>query len=404
MQSLQVRVYESLDDLQGLLPAWENLLSHSPTATIFSTWEWLAPWWRAFGNDQELMVLAFFDPHQTLAGLAPLSLSTHRVSRVLKFGFLRLVGDGSGDSDNLDLPVCAGYEEEFTRALLEYLDRTAGRWDLCQFNTLPAHSPAGNHLRKHLKQRGWTHFEYPRPWSVVVLPGSWESYLKQLSSKERGKLAYYSRRLGKNHEVRYYKCTQESELPTCLEALFQLHQARWQLQGQPGSFGSQHRRQFYSEMGRLFLARRWLEFWLLDLDGKTVAAQFGFRYSDTVFQLQEGFDPAYSADSIGYVLRGYVLKQLIADGVRRYDFLAGQSPDKARWGTQMGNYIDIHFGKPFSRGSVYLRWRHNARQSKEWLRAHLPHPIWRILHVLMSRLRGGVLTTENTKNTGKRNA
>ena len=388
MQTLQVHVYESLEALQGLLPAWEELLSEFPTATIFSTWEWLAPWWRAFGNGQRLMVLGFFGTRQRLAGLAPLSLSTYRLARGLSFRVLRLMGDGSGDSDNLDLPVRPSYEAEFTRALLEYLDMQAGRWDFCELNTLPADSPAGNHLRDQLKQRGWTHFGYPRPWSVVVLPDSWESYLKQLSSKERGKLGYYSRRLEKNHKVRLHKCTHETELPACLEALFQLHQARWQPRGQPGSFGSEQRRQFYSEMGRLFLARRWLEFWLLDLDGKTVATQFGFRYGDSVFQLQEGFDPEYSLDSIGYVLRGYVLKQLIADGVRRYDFLAGQSPDKARWGTQVRNYINIHFARPFSRGSLYLHLSHNARESKAWLRARLPRPAWRAIQWLNSRVRG----------------
>ncbi len=82
------------------------------------------------------------------------------------------------------------------------------------------------------------------------------------------------------------------------------------------------------------MARKWLEFWLLELDGKAVAAQFRFRYRDTFFALQEGFDPAYSTDSVGHALRGYVIRQLIAEGVRRYDFLAGQDPSKDRLGAQ----------------------------------------------------------------------
>jgi hypothetical protein len=51
-------------------------------------------------------------------------------------------------------------------------------------------------------------------------------------------------------------------------------------------------------MAHLLLNRGWLEFWLLKLDEQPAAAQFGFRYDRTVFQLQEGFDPAYSADSV----------------------------------------------------------------------------------------------------------
>jgi CelD/BcsL family acetyltransferase involved in cellulose biosynthesis len=80
--------------------------------------------------------------------------------------------------------------------------------------------------------------------------------------------------------------------------LFNLHQKRWQSVGRPGSFARTARREFYYEMAHLLLNRGWLEFWLLKLDEQPAAAQFGFRYDRTVFQLQEGFDPAYSADSV----------------------------------------------------------------------------------------------------------
>ena len=76
---LALRVYESLEALQALLPAWEELLSEFPAATIFSTWEWLAPWWRAFGAGRNLMVLGFFDSNEKLVGLAPLAALSERV-------------------------------------------------------------------------------------------------------------------------------------------------------------------------------------------------------------------------------------------------------------------------------------------------------------------------------------
>ena len=157
--------------------------------------------------------------------------------------------------------------------------------------------------------------------------------------------------------------------------------------GRKNRHGSEARRQFYEEIGPLFLRRRWLELWLLELDGKTVAAQFGLRYRDTVFLLDEAFDPAYWVDGVGYVLRGHMLKQLIADGVRRYDFLAGREHFKSRWGAELRTYINILFSKPSGRGSFYLRLR-QARESKEWLRVRLPGPAWRLLQWLKWRLLG----------------
>jgi len=222
---------------------------------------------------------------------------------------------------------------------------------------------------------------------AITLPESWESYLAQLSENERTKLAYRTRRLEKAHVVRFRRCSEEAELPTCLETLFQLHKKRWQLRGQAGSFASEGRRKFYGLMARSFLARQWLEFWLLELNGRTVAAQFGFRYGDTFYILQEGFDPEYSTDSVGNVLRGHVLGQLIGEGVRHYDFLAGQEASKKRWGALPGNYLDIHLAKAFTRGSIYLRLRHDSKVTKEWLRAHLPGPVFEALRWSYRRIR-----------------
>jgi CelD/BcsL family acetyltransferase involved in cellulose biosynthesis len=387
---LQVCVYRHIDSLGSLLPAWEDLLSEFPSATVFCTWEWLGSWWRAFGDGQELRILAFFDPAQRLIALAPLASSTRRVVG-LSLGVLRLIGDGE-DSDNLDLPARRGYEEAFARGLLDWLEEQAHTWDICELNTLPADSAVGGCLRKELKRRGWNTLSGERARSVVCLPDSWESYLSQLSGEDRHNLVRYLRRLEKRYQVRFYKCTQEEELPAALDALFRLHQERWNARGETGTFGSEARRRFYNEISRLLLQRGQLEFWLLELDGKLMAAQFALRYRDAVFQLQEGFDPKHASDRIGYLLRGHVLKQLIADGVRRYDFLAGKTVHKSRWGSQIGTYMHIRFARPNGLGALYAQYLHHADQGKERLRACLPRRAWRLLHWLNDRI-GGVRNT-----------
>lgn len=378
----QTRVYRNLDDLEGLRPAWEELLEEFPGATTFSTWEWLAPWRRAFGSGRELLVLGFFDESETLVGLAPLQISRRRVAPLLELRVLGLWGDGSGDSDNLDFPVRTGWEAAVTAALLDFLTKETREWDFCEFNTMPPDSAVANCLTKLVGDCGWTAYQDQRASSAISLPETWGAYLRQLSSKERGKIAYYQNRVQRKYGVRFYRCESESEIPRCLEALFTLHGKRWQLLEQPGSFESTARRQFYSELAGLLATRDRLEFWLLELDGHVVAAQFGFRHGCTAFQLQEGFDPAYFADSVGYVLRAHVIEQLIARGVRRYDFLAGEASSKSRWATQASHYLNMQFASPFSRGSAYLLLINGASQSKEWLRGHLPRNAWQVLHRL----------------------
>jgi CelD/BcsL family acetyltransferase involved in cellulose biosynthesis len=197
-----------------------------------------------------------------------------------------------------------------------------------------------------------------------------------------------TRRLEKKCEVQIRRCAEEGELDSLLQSLYELHGKHWQLRGLPGSFHSPARRQFYGELARLLLEHGRLEFWVMELERKVVAAQFGFRYGTTVFSLQEGFDPEYAADSVGYVLRGQVLKQLIDDGVRCYDFLGGVGESKIRWGAREGHYVNLRFARPRSVGAAYLHAQRYAGESKSWLRRHLPERTWAVLHGLNSRLRG----------------
>jgi CelD/BcsL family acetyltransferase involved in cellulose biosynthesis len=388
MESLQIRVYETLADLERLRSSWEGLLAEFCGATTFSSWEWLVPWWRAFGGDRQLLVLAFVDPAERLVGLAPLSVERRRLISAMNLRVLRLLGDGSGDSDNLDFPVRAGYEDQIARMLLDYLAKESKLWDCCELNTMPAGSAVGKCLESQLGARAWITYRHQNSGSVVSIGKTWESYLSQLSAKERGKIAYRRKLLEKKYRVRIYKCENQDRVSDCLTILFNLHQKRWQNVGEPGSFSSAARRQFYGELASLLVDRGWLQFWFLALDDQPVAAQFGFQFGSTVFSLQEGYDPQYSAESVGYVLRAHVIRQLISEGVRRYDFLAGEGSTKSRWGAQASIYVNLHFARPRTAGSLYLQLTNGASAGKEWLRCHLPRNLWQVLHWLNTTGRG----------------
>jgi CelD/BcsL family acetyltransferase involved in cellulose biosynthesis len=393
-QRLQIRCYSHLAALRCLRPAWESLLSRVPHATIFNTWEWLAPWWDAYGTDRELMVLAFFEGTTGLVGLAPLSITTKRSALSVRYRLLGLLGDGSGDSDNLDFLALPGYEKSVVRSFMDFLEQDRSAWDCCQLNTLPDGSPVLSHLLEELGDRGWPDAIHPRLRSAIALPADWDSYLSQISKNERRKLLYYSRRVARRFSAEFHKCSEESQLADCLDALFELHSKRWQRLGEPGTFVSAERRQFYGNLAQFLLRRGWLDFWLLKLNGVTVAAQFALRYRDTVYALQEGFDPSYALDSVGFVLRGHVLRELISQGVRHYDFLATPNPSKQRFGAVTGSYIDVHFARPLTRGSACLHLLHTVWNSKEWLRKQLPPSAWALLHWLNVHIQ----TTEHVRD------
>jgi CelD/BcsL family acetyltransferase involved in cellulose biosynthesis len=376
---LRLKIYQNLKEFGELERLWERLLMQYPAASVFCTWEWLASWWNNFGNHRTLLVLAFFDSDSQLAAVAPLSIGAEPVFGRFRLRVLRFMGDGSGDSDNLDFPVRPGFEDVFVSEVLKFLQENSGRWDIAQLNTMPMESLVSVSLMRSLQSPRWLYFQHFCSSSRVLLPPTWDDYLARISSKQRRNLGYYRRKLQNSYSVRIYRCLDESELRKCLDALFRLHQNRWQTVGQPGSFAGHSRRQFYTELSQRLLATNKLDLWIAELDGKIVAVQFAMRYGDTVYSLQEAYDPAHSADRAGLILRGEVLKNLISEGIRVYDFLAGDDPHKALWSVTPGCYRDVHFAATWSKGGAVLNCIHHGTMAKELLRARLHPSIWRAL-------------------------
>jgi CelD/BcsL family acetyltransferase involved in cellulose biosynthesis len=385
-KEVSVTECRSWNQLEEWIPSWRAILRENRSLSIFSTPEWLGSWWKAFGSGRKMLVLAFSTEDEELVGLAPFYFDHLHSSLFGELAHLRFIGDGSGDSDNLDLIARPGFEERCARALLCQL-REHQNWDICCLRTVAAGSLVAKTLKHELERANWPFFARTCPSSAIQLPGSWAQYVEQLSPNFRPLVTRYPRKLAARYQVRIRRCESPEELAKGLETLFSLHMKRWNLANQPGSFGSDERKEFYQEMSQSFLQRGWLELWLLELNGIAAAAQFCFRYNDTVSILQEGFDPQFAADKVGYALRAAMMKHFIEMGVGRYDFLGGIAAHKHNWGAKPGEYLNLRFARPQSIGSLYLSYTNKLAKSKEWLRENLPPSAWNVLHRLNVKLK-----------------
>jgi CelD/BcsL family acetyltransferase involved in cellulose biosynthesis len=380
---LRLQVCSAWNDLEVFRAEWDNLLAAS--SSIFSTPEWLAAWWQSYGTGKELAVLLFFAPDDELVGVAPLYLDNLAVAFGRKLKVLRLVGDGSGDSDNLDFVTRPGWEETCLNSFLSWLRQS--EWDLCTLATMPESTFFGRNLPRCLQTSGWPILEKRSPHLFISFPESWECYLEQLSPSFRPLVTRYPRRLRARHQVHIYRSTM-ADLEENLLSLFSLHQKRWQERGQDGVFLDADRCHFYLELSKSLLGRGWLEFWLMDLDQTTVAAQFCFRYGRTVYLLQEGFDPQYANEKVGYALRAEMFQDLIRRRIQRYDFLAGRDPYKISFGAQESSYLTIEFARPASLGSAYLALKRLELNARRWAHDNLPEPAKRLIRGVFSRTDG----------------
>ena len=368
--ALSVRVCRTWAELEKFRGHWNSLLRANPASSIVQTPEWLASWWQAYGQNRDLFALVFTDSAGTVVGIVPLY-----ADRSPLFGMflttLRMVGAGSGDSDGLDFIITPAHASDCAKAFSAWL-AAQKKWDVCALETLPQNSPVAEYLSREAQESGMRIDSTLTPNFVIDLPSTWPQYVSSLDSSFRPLLTRYPKRLQSRFTVQFSRCTDVGDLQAKLQTLFDLHQMRWTGRGEAGAFAGNARRDFYYRMATAFLQRGWLEFWLLQLNGETVGAQFCFRYNDTVSLLQEGFHPKYAAEKIGYALKAHLLEEMIRTGARRYDFLGGADPYKSKFGAHLENYLNLFIAGPSNAGRLYLQIQKQKRGLKAWLKRKLP--------------------------------
>jgi CelD/BcsL family acetyltransferase involved in cellulose biosynthesis len=362
--------------LLDLKPIWNELLTESGANTIFLTWEWAASWWHAFGSPFELLILKCSDSSGRPVGIVPFFRIRKSIGLRISGYALYLVGDVSGGSEELDWIIRDGWEQPVVAAVLDWLEGPALEWDILYYDTVRPESTVAAILVAECERRNWFLIRGERLSYRVPVSASWDAYLASISKKMRSGVQQQVRRANKTFTVQARLCQTLDQLEKDLQTLFALHAKRWQQRGKTGSLFQPEKQLFYHELARNCLAKGWLEFWMLELNGNPVACEFGFCYDGVYSFLQGGFDPDYSVYSVGVVLRASIMQSLIERGFRIYDFLLGEDDYKERWGGQRYPLLDFSFARPKSRGHRVLAAQNHIFGTINWLRTRTPKPVW----------------------------
>jgi CelD/BcsL family acetyltransferase involved in cellulose biosynthesis len=315
--SLRVEEIPSWAALEPLAGAWAALCDRSSRATLFQRPEWLLPWGRAFPPG-EPWVLAVRQGARLIA-LAPWLVYLNEGRRTVAFC-------GGGVSDYLDLVIDPEWEEEATAALLAHLAARRDRWDVGDFEPVPAGSPL---LR--IAPDGFEARTAPRDVSPGLdLPDRVEDLEQIVHTRQLANLRKYRRNAEALGTLRLERAGESWEDP--LEILLRFYTARRAGSGEPGLLDGDALRAFHREVAAGFHARGSLGLYTLRLNDSPIASLYGFRERDTFYCYMQGFDAGSAKLSPGVMIVGGVIEDVIRRGVRRIDFLRGREPYKYWWG------------------------------------------------------------------------
>ena len=293
------------DSLQA---EWEEILPSCSTDTIFVTPWWQRTWWRHFGGDSDLRILALGDNGVRL-GVAPL---------MLRDGVASFLG-GSDLFDYHDFLVPKGNEAAFYEALLDYLEPVD--WHTIDLSSLSEGSPTLTFLPSAAEEKGYTFSvskEDVAP--ILTLPSTWDEYQSGLAGKDRHELRRKLRRLAKAGVIRQSICENQETLRECMKDFFRLHRAS---SPDKAEFMTPQREAFFVDVASQLGERGQLKLAFLELDGVRVASCISFDYLNSYLLYNSGYDPNYSDLSVGLLNKALAVKDAIHAGKRHFDFLRG---------------------------------------------------------------------------------
>lgn len=328
-------------DLDNMAAAWD-CMTHS---VAFRHSTWLHAWWRHYQAGRELFVLRVANDHDEVVGIAPWYMETTvRHGRVI-----RPLGNGEVCSDYLSILATPEYEEGVAESLSQWLMDAANgryaaeqRWDLLALDSVRADEILMDRLFQHLKDAGnyVCRRDATHCWRLE-LTETWDELYGRLSKNRRKNVRRMERRYLDSGRARLVRVEQREQVQPQMDVLIDLHQRRCTEQGLPGCFSSSAFTNFLRDAAEQLFARDLLGLYVLQLDGRPVAAEFCVASGDAMCDYLGGIDTEAGADSPGTVMHIALIKQLIDDGYGTLDFLRGDEPYKASWQANPCALVDV---------------------------------------------------------------
>ncbi len=354
--------------------AWDRLLAATPAATPFSRWTLHRAWWDAYGDtaheqylcmtagdaaspavaeaiegDGLVAIVPLMHRHEVeptdAATATALRRSGRQVSPVAPDAKAVFMG-ASYHADYATLLASPADLPAVARAVVQTLadrpdpDHGDQLWDLVDLRrlrdddaSLPALEDA---FRDAADTHGWqVSCEEEDVCPVATLPadGDWEAYLASLDKKSRHEIRRKMRRAESSGPLEFRLV---DPTPEAVDAFIDLHQSRWGDEGLfPDTPGGERSRRFLHRLAELETAEgdgRQLQLGRVDAGGRLIFGTVGFDDGTTCYFYNAGMDPEARELSPGVTGTAAYIRDRLAAGRRRFDFLRGNEPYKYEWG------------------------------------------------------------------------
>lgn len=284
---------------------------------LFMLPPWLGVWCPFFGRSAEPR-LYIARHNDAIPGIVPL-LTNGRTARLIS------------DSDLIDYSdfiVSPSMERDFFSTLFDHFRRKD--IDRFEISRIREDSTAVSYLRRHSAALGCRISCKPVDLLYEMeLPDTWEGYLTLLSGKERHETRRKLRRLESAGNIGVRVIEHKKDVSDAMDTFTALFRAN---RIEKARFMTGDVELFFRRLAVEMAAFGLLKLFFLDLDNTPVAAAMCFDYQSTFYLYNNGYDQRFDHLSVGLMSKVLSIRESIALGRKKYNFLRGSETYKGHLG------------------------------------------------------------------------
>lgn len=318
----------------ALRPEWNALVDRLELPSPFHSWEWNRTWWRHFGRNRTLHLLAI-RANGELLGIAPffrrpVGVGALSATLLIPMGWEGR-GRGCGLTEQWELLFPPAQRGFLLGVLAGWLQRE--KWSAAALPSVTESTTLPEWVERRIGFRGnGIIFDYRR------LPGTWDEFVASLNKSMRDNVRYYPRRLKRlGLEYRFEVASTAAQVRAALPILLDLHRARadaTMAMRHHDYFAQPYRREFMRDVAPALAEVGQMRIGVLRIHDQPVAAQMWMERNDVMFLYYSGFDPAFKEHSVALLATIEAFQDGMRRGINQIEFLAGGGHPKARWDTE----------------------------------------------------------------------
>jgi CelD/BcsL family acetyltransferase involved in cellulose biosynthesis len=354
-----------LSELESYRLAWNSLLPQTPRASFFHTFDWLASYWKHFGNERRMRVLvirAFGMP----IGIVPLCVQRERY----QVGNVRVLTYPLSDWGLWYGPIGPNQSASMFMAL-RHIRESRRDWDLVDLRWVPAQQSDRSATGRALRAAGWNPRQsvYQETSSIQMTDYTWETYFASRSKKWRHETRRQIRGLQRTGKVTFHRhrpeslaCGDGDPRWDLFEECLTVSRNSWQAQSRSGNtLCHEQVESFLRDSHALAAKLGMLDVALLRIDGRPAAFQYNYLCDGVISGLRMGYDRQLTQQGAGNVVLKYTLEDSFRRGDRSFELGVGDFPFKRRLRT------DVETSYRFT-CYPWLAWRAQGVRLTRWLK------------------------------------